>query len=311
MKAQMKTHNWHILPALLAAACLLVLDRPASGQNATVASRPTGSPKTGSTILYHNGPVMPGTADLYVIWYGCWTDTCGDNGDTFTQSIVLDFLTSIGGSPYFQINSRYPNDRGQAPSGGLIYGGSVEDHYSYGNDLTVSDIQGILHDHLENGSFPEDPVGIYIVIASADVSSTASGFCVPLTHPHHGTFYALGIPQRYAFIGNPAQCPSVAAPQFMSNGTSLPTPNGSLSADAMASTLAHVLSTVVTDPSGSGWYDRYGLENADKCEGQFGQTYLTGDGAQANIKLGQRNWLIQENWVNIDRKAHCALNSSQ
>src|SRR5262245_38664159 len=38
--------------------------------------------------------------------------------------------------------------------------------------------------------------------------------------------------------------------------------NGSFSADGMANALAAVLSATVTNPTGSGWFDRYGLENS-------------------------------------------------
>jgi hypothetical protein len=74
----------------------------------------------------------------------------------------------------------------------------------------------------------------------------------------------------------------------------------------MASTMAQVLDTVVTDPQGNAWYDKYGLENSDKCQDTYGQTYQTSNGARANMKLGVRDYLIQQNWVN-DRKGYCAL----
>jgi hypothetical protein len=51
------------------------------------------------------------------------------------------------------------------------------------------------------------------------------------------------------------------------------------------------------------------LENAAKCVGQFGSTYSTPNGARANLKLGQYDYLIQQNWV-LGRKEHCAMNSS-
>jgi len=77
----------------------------------------------------------------------------------------------------------------------------------------------------------------------------------------------------------------------------------------MASTLAQLLSRVITNPTGGAWFDRYGLENAAKCVGQFGPTYSTANGARANLKLGQYDYLIQQNWV-LGRKEHCAMNSS-
>jgi len=108
-------------------------------------------------------------------------------------------------------------------------------------------------------------------------------------------------------VGNPRRCPSLEAPQFVNaNGTLLPTPNGDFASDAMASNIARVVSNSVSNPSGDGWYDRYGLESADKCFGTFGQTYTTANGALANVQWGGRDYLIQQNWVN-DRHPRCAM----
>jgi hypothetical protein len=67
----------------------------------------------------------------------------------------------------------------------------------------------------------------------------------------------------------------------------------------------------VTNPRDNGWFDRYGLENADKCQDAlgnpaFGQTYVTANGARANVRIGVTDFLIQQNWVN-DRKPRCAV----
>ena len=168
-------------------------------------------------------------------------------------------------------------------------------------------ISGNYLDQILGSQLPLDPSGIYLVLSSADVSSNATGFCIPNAPPHHGYGTVLGSLFHYGFVGNPMRCPSVGAAQFLaSDGSRLPTPNGNLGADAMASTIASILNEIVTDPRGSGWFDRYGLENADKCDGTFGQTYSTPNGAMANVKLGYRDFLIQQNWVN-DRKGRCAM----
>jgi len=76
----------------------------------------------------------------------------------------------------------------------------------------------------------------------------------------------------------------------------------------MANALAAVLSATVTNPLvGTGWFDRYGLENSTKCQGIFGPTYPAANGAPANIRFGWRDYLIQQNWVNNTRKGYCAL----
>ena len=287
---------------LAVALCAL----PVFAQNAPANPGDKSGVKTDSKMAYHNGPIMTGVPGVYFIWYGTW-DNNADN--TAVQFILTDFVSNVGGSPYFQINAMYPDGFGGAPSGALFYSGAVIDRYSKGFELTASDIAAIVEDKLVTGQLPFDPSGIYVVLASADVSSNSTGFCAPSALPHHGTGNALGSQFRYAFVGNPNRCPGVAAPQFFSGVTQLPTPNQNLAADAMASTLAQLLSRVITNPSGGAWFDRYGLENAAKCVGQFGPTYSTANGARANLKLGQYDYLIQQNWV-LGRKEHCAMNSS-
>jgi len=286
--------------ALTMALCAL----PAFAQS--VSGNQKTQVKTDSKMAYHNGPIVTGVPEVYFVWYGTW-DNNADN--TAVQFILTDFLSNVGGSPYFQINAMYPNNIGGAPSGALFYSGAAVDRYSHGLELTASDIAGIVETQILTGALPLTPSGIYVVLASADVSSNATGFCTPSALPHHGTGETLGTQFRYAFVGNPNRCPAVAAPQFFSGGVQLPTPNQNLAADAMASTLAQLLSRVITNPTGGAWFDRYGLENAAKCEGQFGPTYATANGARANLRLGLNDYLIQQNWV-LGRKEHCAMNSS-
>ena len=60
-----------------------------------------------------------------------------------------------------------------------------------------------------------------------------------------------------------------------------------------------------TDPDLNAWYDRRGMENADKCAWTFGTTYNNGTGV-ANVHLGSRDYLIQQNWVNASG-GFCAM----
>jgi hypothetical protein len=265
--------------------------------------------KLASKMLYHNGPVQTGTRNLYTIYYGCWDDNCGFAGDTRTVQVLADFMTGIGGTSYARINSTYTDTSGQPAASSFIFGGQVVDSsYSHGPDLTQSDIVGLISEQVNSFQLPQDPNGIYVIIASADIVSTATGFCTPSTPPFHGQGLVNGAPVKYIFLGNPNRCPSVAGPQFSRSG---PTPNDSYAGDVLASNLAHALNALVTNPLGNGWYDRYGLENADKCvdalgHPAFGQTYLTANGARANVRFGSRDFLIQQNWVN-DRKGRCAM----
>jgi hypothetical protein len=62
----------------------------------------------------------------------------------------------------------------------------------------------------------------------------------------------------------------------------------------------------VTDPGLDAWFDANGAENADKCAWTFGSTYTAPNGAMANMHLGSRDYLVQQNW-SAGNNQHCAL----
>ena len=261
--------------------------------------------KTNSKVVYHDGPVFQASVNLYLIWYGSWPLNLPGN-NAWTQQIVLDFSASIGGTPYMVINQGYPDASGVAPSGSVIYSGTHTDWlYLHGSDLNPLGMQGVVSDAIASGSIPADPNAIYLIIASSDVASTATGFCTPNTPPYHGSFLLNGQTLKYGFVGNPMRCPTTGAPQLTWPG---PTPSDDFSADGIVNKMAAVISTIVTNPTGSGWFDRYGFENATKCQGSFGPTYAASNASRANIRLGQRDYLIQQNWVNA-RKPYCSMSA--
>ena len=267
-----------------------------------------GAIKTDSRILYHDGPVMPGSSAVYFIWYGSWA------GNTATE-ILPNLASGIGGSPYFMINTTYPNANGVAPSGGILFAGSVSDPHSLGPTLSVENIRQVVTNQIETFNLPLDTAGIYIVIGSDDVTDIrpdGSTFCTPGTTPHHGVATVSGSSVKYGYLGAANRCPTSAGPQFVAaDGTLLPTPNGNFGADAMASSLAHLLNVIVTNPLGyGGWFDRYGLENSAKCAGKFGTTFISENGARANTWFGGRAYLIQQNWIN-ERRGRCVLSVTE
>jgi hypothetical protein len=243
------------------------------------AGKPT---QNNNGILFHGGPVMLGTVNVYFIWYGNWA---GNSATT----ILTDLAQNIGGSPYYNINTSYNNGAGVALSNSVVYAGSTTDAYSQGTSLTDSQIRTVVSSALGSGALPVDTSGVYFVLTSADVTAS-SGFCSQYCGWHtHGTLSGVDI--KYSFVGNPDRCPSSCAAQASG-------PNDNAGADGMASIVAHELEEAHTDPDLNAWYDRRGYENADKCAWTFGTTYTTPNGAKANMKLGARDYLIQRNWVN-------------
>lgn len=300
----MKRKTNLLLLTTLLILSLTVTASPQLAQNSIESQSAASAPlKTNSKMLYHNGPVRTGVQNAYFIFYGCWNNpVCGRSGDTSTMNVVTSFTSMIGNTPYMQINSTYTDVTGQLASSGLVYAGSVvDDSYAHGVDLTRADIEGIISDQILSFALPQDPQGIYLVVASGDIASAATGFCTPGVRPFHASAIINGGLLAYVFLGNPIRCPSAAAP-FVGQ----PSPNGNFAGDALILNLAHALNGLLTNPYGNGWYDRYGLENADKCTGTFGQTYTTANGASANVSVGGRDYLLEQNWVN-NRRGGCAM----
>lgn len=241
-------------------------------------------------INYHNGPLILGTANVYYIWYGNWS------GNT-APTILNNFASSIGGSPYYAINTTYYNINKNYVTNAVQYMGAATDNYSQGTALSDASIKTIVANQISSGALPRDSNAVYFVLTSADVNET-SGFCTQYCGWHtHGSIAGADI--KYSFVGNPDRCPSACADQTTS-------PNGNAGADGMASIIAHELEEAVTDPDLNAWYDSQGKENADKCAWKFGTTYTTANGAKANMKLGGMDYLIQQNWVNANGGS-CAL----
>ncbi len=246
--------------------------------------RPDGLAKpggggSGNGIVYHGGPVMVSVpTNIHYIWYQCsqpWSAT--------DQSILDNLASSLGGSPYFNINTTYYDGNNAHVVNQVSKAADVTDNCSLGTSLTDAQIQQVVASHS-----PTDTNGIYLVLTSQDATAS-SGFCTQYCGWHtHATIGGKDI--KYGFIGNPARCPSSC-----SNGTAAP--NGSVGADGAASIIAHEIEEAVSDPDLNAWYDRRGMENADKCAWTFGTTYNNGTGV-ANMNLGGRDYLIQQNWVN-------------
>jgi len=272
----------------------------ASAQNSLDAQRGTGPVRTESKMLYHDGPVLANIQNVYFIFYGCWTDACR-SGNTTAVQILNDYGATIGNSDYMGINNTYTDKFGHSATKTIFFGGEVFDgSYSHGFDLTKSDIEAIIADQILNRLLPQDSQGIYVVFAADNIAATSVGFCVEGAPPFHSSNIIAGGQLPYIFIGHPSRCPAIAGPQFGNQAT----PNDNFAGDAMVTTLTHALNGVLTNPFGNGWYDRYGLENADKCTGNFGTTYTTPNGARANLRLHQRDYLVEQNWVN-NRKGSC------
>jgi hypothetical protein len=265
--------------------------------DAKQAQAPLRAPRTpgGSGIFYHGGAVIADGINLYYIWYGDWS------AQAESTAILTIFAQSIGGSPYFDINTGYhgmANGRDAPVQNVVRFAGSTADSYSQGQNLSSDATPAIVRNAIQGGKLPADPNGVYIVLASPDVME--SGFCKTSCGWHGYSTVANGVEVKFAFVGNPAsQCISFCS-LF---GPNFPPPNGNPGADAMTSIIAHELSEITNDPHMDAWFDLKGGESADKCQWNYGAISRIPVG-QANsygvynVVLGGHYFLIQQNWVN-------------
>ena len=129
---------------------------PVSAQNS--------KPRRESKIRYNGGPVMLGTNHVYYIFYGNWQNQFA------AQTTITDFTVTLGGSPYLRINTTYHDNAGTPLTANLLWGSNIDDAYSHGANLTQADVAGIVSGSILSEQLPHDPQGIYIVVASDDIT---------------------------------------------------------------------------------------------------------------------------------------------
>ena len=264
------------------------------------AAGPTGQAvNTGNGINYNGGPVMKGTVNAYIIWYGNWAGT-GSN-TAATQSAIQHFFSTIGGSALELVNSTYGDTTGNV-SGNVAFGGSTS--VSSTQNLTDARVQTQVNNAITSGRLPRDTNGVYFVISSSNINET-SGFCTQYCGWH--TRASLGGSDiKYSFVGNVDRCPSGCEIQT-TGPNSAATGQGGI--DGMANVLSHELEEAISDPDLNAWFDSSGQENGDKCNFNFGATSTcnanglcttagTSAGAKYNQTFGSSNWMLQQNWRN-------------
>jgi hypothetical protein len=262
-----------------------------TGKGLDVADDTVPPPRTRYRVEYHNGAFVSGMSVVYIIWYGNWASDIAD------QLIIANLVSAIGSTPYFNIARLYANAAGQMPNTATTYGGAANDAYSHGAIIDDADVEAIVTGSITAGGVPWDPAAIYVVMASNDISESSGldvSYCA-----FHNNGVLNGSPFRYVFVANPARSPQRCAPQG-------PGPNGGWYGDAAASLLAAELFNVITDPMFAGWYDKLGLEGADKCVWNFGTTYAV-NGGRANVRLGHLDFLLQQLWLPSKNGGTCAL----
>jgi phosphate-induced protein 1 len=258
-----------------------------------------GAAKTASTgINYHGGPLFTSQTNVVAIYWsgstiyggGPLPGTTGNGSQD--GSVVGAFLRSLGGSPYFNINSTYFDGSGTHVANSVAYTRywAVNTNApTSGQTVSDAQVQALIVSGFNSGALTYDNSTLYAVFSGPGVN-LGGGFGTQYC-AYHGRFSSSGRDVKYAVMPRDYDLPSACSAL---NGS----PNNDAAADAEVNTLAHETEETTTDEDLNAWYDRRGNENADKCAWTFGTTYVTSNGSTANMSLGGRDYLVQRNWVN-------------
>jgi hypothetical protein len=227
-----------------------------------------GNPHHGNPqLLYHFGPVLTGGAAVTSIFWGqSWGSNAGD------KITGLDsFYGGVGGSKYAGTNTEYTDSNGTHVSSAVSYQGHLFDPSAASSGApstsqVLAVVQNKITDPVSNGYYP-----VY-----SDQPRGHAGYCA-----WHSWGTDRGVLVQFAFffkLDGDAGCDPNDTLGLYSEGLS-----------ALANVSGHELSETLTDPTGGGWFDSSGAENADKCAWHF---------SGFPVSFGGTKWKIQGNWSN-------------
>lgn len=216
-------------------------------------------------MSWHNGPIMPTAATYAIFWGGKWNSP----GDKISG--MDSWYTGFSGSNYAKTSDEYTGTGGQVTATTSYFGHSIDLTQSTGGSSTtaiLSEVQKVVptQDVVPNGYY-----AVYV-----DVPRGNANYCA-----WHSWGTIGNTPVQFAFFfwldGDPG-CDPQDTSGTHSQGLA-----------AIANVSGHELSEARTDPRGSGWFDRQGAENGDKCAWTFGAPL---------VSLGGTKWKIQGEWSN-------------
>jgi len=313
--------------------------RPA-GLKSSACVVPTDGPANGlPPLLYHGGPVMPGSSSSRIVVTPIYWTPTGHPMTAAYKRIITKYLHDVASQSgkhtnIYSTTNQYTGTNGtsgywitQGPAivdtnplvsdctvGANDHTGIYADNTGYNacvsDNTIISETEAVRTAH----SLPADYLHVYVLFLPKHVescflpgsSTTGSNqFCTINHYPtaaycaYHGQNTGTG--EVYANM----PFPIYSSPVGFTCGTDArfpvnESPNGNVDADVEISPTSHEIEEAITDPDVStGWYDAAGFENGDECAYIYGATSGT-PGALYNQTIDGRHYITQEEFSNIN-----------
>ena len=256
-----------------------------------------GSGPHGSSLLfYHGGNIEPSAQVFIVYWGPQWAAGFSTGGYTSAQAqtYVESFFGGVGGSSWANSTTQYC----QGVASGTTQCGSTGVHPSN----PANELAGTWND---TSTVPASPTQSQI---AAEAAAAANHFGGVNTNADYMVFTPTGLSQSgfgtqwcayHSSSGNLSYSYIPYQPDAgASCGMNFVNPNnnsfGNGYFDGFSIVGGHEYGETITDPyPNTGWLDRRGAENGDKCA-----WISSGQGAASNISLGANNFAVQSLWSN-------------
>jgi len=233
---------------------------------------------TGDNLAYGGGPVMTGTAQVYVIF---WEPT-GSTVSANYNDLILRYFKDVGSSGLYANNSQYTDSSGAAPKDAVLAGSWVDTSAYPSTTLQDSDIQNEVTNAQQANNWTSSVNNIFFVYTAQNETICSGSECSFTTFcGYHNVF---GTDTVYAVI------PYVGGVQ----GCDIPSHPNNDDADAAINVSSHEQMEAATDPLLNAWTDSTGQEIGDKCNFTFGTTASDG----SDVTWNNDPYLVQEEWDN-------------
>ncbi|HWS45770.1 MAG TPA: hypothetical protein VN636_07910, partial [Acidimicrobiia bacterium] len=205
------------------------------------------------------------------------------HGDARYELLMRRFVSDLGGTPYYNIVTQYPDSTKVAPSNSVKLDDSVVDTTNrYPNDvpLTRKDVSSEVHRMVVKRHWKEDGNHLFIVFTGKGIRVYKGA------DAYHDAFYDGSTLTYFAAI--PIEAPIKGA-----------SPNADPQADGEGDALSHEIFEAVTDPAYHfkvAWRDINKQEIGDKCQTNAADPPRNAQGA--NIYLHGHPYKIGSRWSN-------------